>query len=181
MRTRDRTDGHYDPVTIWLHWATAALVAILWIMGQTIDFLPRGPLRANAWSLHVTLGIVLGLVLVGRVFWRAGPGRGLPAADPGLLHAVAKATHYALYGLLAAVVVLGVANALVRGFDLFGLWTLPQIGDPSLRRPVNELHELAANLTLIVAFVHAAAALVHHYVWRDGVLRRMIPAARGTP
>ena len=175
MRTGDRTDRHYDPVTIGLHWATAALVAILWIMGQTIDLLPRGPFRQDLWSVHVVLGFSLALVLLGRIVWRLGKGRGLPAADPGWLHRVAKATHYALYGLLLAVVGLGIANAFVRGFDLFGFWALPQIGAPALRRPVNGLHELAANLTLVVAFIHAAAALVHHYLWKDGVLRRMLP------
>jgi cytochrome b561 len=70
----------------------------------------------------------------------------------------------------------------VRGYTLFDLFSLPQIGDKSLRRPITNLHGLAANILLFLACLHALAGLAHHYLWRDGVLRRMIPArvnARG--
>lgn len=177
--TPDLTDGRYDRMTIALHWTTAALVAALWILGQTADLFPRGPMRTGMWSVHVTLGLALAAVLVARLAWRVGPGKALPAADPGLLHLIAKGTHYLLYLLLALAVGLGIANAFVRGFSLFGLWSLPQIGDAALRRPINELHELAANAIMVVALIHAGAALVHHYLWRDGVLQRMTLARRG--
>jgi cytochrome b561 len=174
---RAAADGRYDSTTIWLHWSMVGLIAILWVMGQTADLLPRGPIRTGAWSVHVLLGLVTGLVLVLRIVWRAGFGRALPPADTGVLHAVAVVTHYALYVLVAAVVVLGVLDALYRGFVLFDLWPLPQIGtgDASVRRSIHGWHELAANLTAAVALLHAAAALVHHYVWRDRLLDRMAP------
>lgn len=169
------TEPRYDRTTIALHWATAVLVAVLWIIGQSADWLPRGPVRLGYWSAHVVLGFALAAVLVGRLAWRAGAGRRLPAADRGLLHFVAKATHGGLYALLIAVVALGVANAFVRGFSLFGLANLPQIGDPELKRPLTQWHEWAANAVLALALVHAGAGLVHHYLWRDGLLRRMSP------
>lgn len=174
---RDLTDGHYDPATVWLHWATVAFVVALWVIGQTTDWLPRGPLRNGLWAIHVVLGFALGFVLITRIAWRAHFGRVLPPADTGALHAIAKATHYTLYLLLAAVILTGIVNASYRGFNLFGLWSVPQFGtgDAATRRSINEWHELAANLTLLVAFVHAVAALVHQYVWRDHLLNRMKP------
>lgn len=175
-----RTDGNYDRVTIVLHWATATLVAVLWITGQTADYFPRGPWRLNVWSIHIVLGFVLALVLGARLAWRFGPGRALPAADPGALHAVAKATHYLLYVLLLVVVGLGVANAIVRGYDLFGIAKLPQLGDAEWRRPINDWHDLAANAVLALALFHAAAALAHHYLWRDGLLQRMAYRGRSS-
>jgi cytochrome b561 len=92
-----------------------------------------------------------------------------------VLYVVAKATHYTLYALLGVVVLLGIADALYRGFNLFGLWSLPQIGtgDAATRRAINEWHELAANLTVLVALLHAGAALIHQYVWRDQLIDRM--------
>ena len=172
------TQAHYDRTTIALHWATATSVVVLWIIGQTADWIPRGPVKTGYWSVHVVLGFVLAGVLVWRIAWRAGGGRRLPAADPGALHGLAKLTHYLLYGLLLTVVVLGIANAFVRGYNLFDLVSLPQIGDRALRRPITDWHGLAANILLGLAFFHAAAALVHHYVWQDGVLRRMLPKGR---
>ena len=169
---------NYDPTTIALHWITAALVAALWIIGQSADWLPRGALRADYWSAHVALGFALALALLGRIVWRSFRGRRLPAAETGALYVLAEAMHYALYLLLLLVVGLGVANAFVRGYDLFGAISLPQIGDLALRRPLTQWHGLAANFLLGFALAHAAAALAHHYVMSDGVLRRMLPGER---
>lgn len=167
----------YDPTTIWLHWLTVGLIVVLWLIGQTADLAPRGPFRTGLWSVHVVLGFAMGFVLLTRVAWRAHFGRILPPADTGVLYAIAKVTHYALYILLGAVVVLGIANALYRGFNLFGIWSLPQVGtnDTATRHTINGWHELAANLTVLVACLHGAAALVHQYVWRDHLLERMKP------
>jgi cytochrome b561 len=176
MKLAPRPTESYDPPTICLHWTSAGLVALLWAMGQTADFFPRGLLHDGDWSLHVIFGFALALVLVERLLWRISRGHHLPPSDQGLLGFVGTATHYALYALLGTVVALGIANAFARGVNLFEVWALPQIGSPSLRRNLTEWHGLAANLIMIVAFVHAGAALAHHYLWHDGVLRRMVPA-----
>ena len=165
----------YDPTTIWLHWTTVGLIVVLWAIGQTADLLPRGSFRAAAWSIHVGLGLVTAFVLLTRVAWRAHFGRILAPADTGVLYAVAKATHYVLYVLLAAVVVLGIVDASYRGFNLFGIWSVPKFGtgDAAIRHSINDWHGLAANMMILVAFIHAMAALVHQYVWRDHLIDRM--------
>ena len=169
----------YDRTTIALHWITALSVVVLWIIGQTADWIPNGPVNTGYWSAHVVLGFVLTAVLAWRIVWRWSAGRRLPAADAEILHAFAKATHYLLYALLLVVVVLGVVNAFVRGYNLFDLINLPQVGDRAWRRPITQWHGLAANILLGLALFHAAAALVHHYLWKDGVLGRMLSAKGG--
>jgi cytochrome b561 len=168
-------EPRYDRTTITLHWFTAVLVVALWIIGQTADWLPRGEVQTIYWSSHVALGFTLGLVLGWRIIWRSVSGRRLPAVNSGPLHLAAKASHGALYVLLVVVIVLGVVNAFVRGYNLFGLFHLPQIGDASMRRPITHWHGLAANILLGLALLHTLAALTHHYVLKDGVLRRMTP------
>ena len=157
LRRRKSDVGRYDPTTIWLHWTTFGLIVVLWAIGQTADLLPRGSFRAPAWSIYV------------------GLGRVVAPAGTNLLYSVAKATHYVLYVLLAAVVVSGIVNASYRGFNLFGMWSVPQFGtgDAAIRHSINEWHGLAANLMILVAFIHAMAALVHQYVWRDHLIDRM--------
>jgi cytochrome b561 len=176
LRPQDHEE-RYDATTMWLHWITVGLIAALWVIGETADWAPRGQLRTGLWSVHVVLGVIIGFVLLTRVAWRTHFGRVLPPADTGMLHNLAKVTHYALYVLLAVVVVTGIINASYRGMSLFGVWSVPQFGtgDAPTRRSINEWHELAANLTVFVGFLHAAAALVHHYVWRDRLLNRMMP------
>jgi cytochrome b561 len=69
--SRDVTDQSesppevYDRTTITLHWATAILVAIQFLIGRTTNFLPRGPLRVDIWSAHV----LFGFALAGRWSW----------------------------------------------------------------------------------------------------------------
>ncbi len=167
---------NYDRTTIFLHWITAGLVGILWIIGQTADWFPEGTFKTDYWSIHVVLGFALAVVIVWRIIWRSSGGRRLPAADAGVLHIAAKATHYGLYLLLLVVVVLGITNAFVRGYNLFDLVSLPQHGDRPLRRPITHWHGLTANIVLGLAALHTAAALFHHYVIRDSVLARMAPA-----
>jgi len=151
-------------------------VVVLWIIGQTADWLPDGPLNTDYWSMHVELGFALAIVIAGRIMWRTSGGLRLPPADTGVLHVVAKATHYGLYLLLLAVFVLGIINAFVRGYNLFDLASLPQVGDRAMRKPITHWHGFAANLLLGLAGLHAAAALFHHYIIRDSVLARMVPA-----
>ena len=90
----------YDPTTIRLHWATASLVVILWIIGQTADLIPEGPVNNAVWSVHVVFGFVLAAILVWRILWRRAGGIRLPPANAGVLQIAADVTHYALYVLL---------------------------------------------------------------------------------
>jgi cytochrome b561 len=163
--------------TIILHWLTAILVVLLWCIGQTIDWAPNHTLQIDYRSLHMLLGVTLGVVLVMRIIWRTTSGGMLPALDQGLMLVIARATHYLLYALLIATVVLGLLNVWVRGDSIFNLFQVPAMvpGDKALRHQIGSYHALAANAVLIVAGLHSVAALFHHFVLRDATLRRMLP------
>jgi cytochrome b561 len=168
---------NYDVRSIQLHWITAVLVIALWCLGQTIDWFPRGDARVAARSTHICLGAVLALILCYRIWWRVGKGRRLPQAGTGLIQVLSRLVHFALYVVLLAAVVLGLANVWVRGDTLFNLLTVPAF-DPTnkaLRVRVEDFHSLCANILLALAGLHAAAALAHHFIWKDNVLRRMWP------
>ena len=167
----------HDSMTIGLHWITAFLVAGLWVIGQTVDVFPNGPLRIDYRSVHIVFGAALALVVLLRLAWRLTRQQTLPPLDEGLLLIVARATHWALYALLVITLGLGVAYAWARGDNIFNVLQIPQLvpGDHALIHQIGGWHALAANATLIVAGLHAAAALFHHYVMRDATLRRMLP------
>ena len=173
--------ARYDAATIALHWTTAALVGTLWIIGQTIDFWPRGPLRVDYRSVHILLGALLLCVILARLGWRASRGARVPAEGPRLAVLAAKAVHWALYALVGTTIALGLLTVFARGESLFGLLTLPSFaaGDRALARTLFDWHSLAADAVLILAGLHAAAALGHHYLLRDRTLRRMLPRSLG--
>ena len=165
----------YDPTTVVLHWLVAALVLAQWLGAHTIDWFPRGSLRVDARSVHITFGVVLGGLLVVRAVWRLSRGRMLAAAGQGWLAWAARAVHFGLLGLVAAAVMVGVALAWARGDSLFNLVRIPALdpGNRALVDQIQEIHEAIGWAILVVIGLHAAAALYHQYGLRDGLIERM--------
>jgi cytochrome b561 len=166
----------YDRRTIVLHWLVAGTIAFMWLLARLNMFLPKGPLRLSLWSIHVLVGFCLAGLIAARIGWRLTRGDRLPASEHGLRHLLAVTIHYALYLLMLTVVLLGLAH--VSGFKLFGVIGLPTFWAKPINHDIGEWHGLMANIIAAVAVVHALAALYHHYVVRDGVLRRMLPGVR---
>lgn len=166
----------YDSTTIRLHWLTAILVILLWASAQVIDFFPKGTPRITMRSIHIVMGIALALVVAYRLWWRGTHGIRLPAAASGLPQLLSQTMHIGLYTLLLVELLLGFGNAWIRGDSFFTLFTIPAFdpGNQPLRDLAEDMHGLVANIILSVAGLHAAAALLHHFVWRDAVMQRML-------
>jgi len=66
-------------------------------------------------------------------------------------------------------------NVWARGDKFYGLFAFPKLADAggTLKSTVEDLHAWSANLLVIVALLHAVAALGHHFFLRDEVMRRM--------
>src|SRR6185312_14736376 len=109
----------YDPVTIRYHWITVVLIALLWAIGQTIDFWPRGALRTDAQAAHIVLGILLVGVIAARIVWRATRGVRLAEADKGVLALLSHGARWGLYLLILATVGFGLYAISQRSFSFF--------------------------------------------------------------
>ncbi|WMD21384.1 cytochrome b [Achromobacter seleniivolatilans] len=171
--------AHYDRASITFHWLTAVLVVGLFALAEIWSFLPRGtPTRRLLQSLHISFGLALAAIFVLRVIWRACAGRRLPPASTGLLRVASTGVHGLLYLLLATQIVLGFLFrwAQAEPFAFFGLFDVPTLIqiDHEQRRFIGGLHDTVAWIIIVLAAVHALAALFHHYFLRDGVLRRML-------
>ena len=172
----------YDDVAVGLHWATAILVLVQFLLGVTWDYFPDAMTRQMQ-SLHISLGVVLTAVVVARIVWRLMPGHHRPAIVSRWVKLASKSVHYLLYALLAVQAGLGWAWRWAQGHEVgfFGLFGIPGPYG-ALARPTRHLiaqaHEYVAWAIVIIAFGHALAALYHHYKLRDRVLARMLPATR---
>jgi cytochrome b561 len=168
----------YDNVTIALHWATAGLMVAQFLLAEFWDFFPR-PAHHLMVVTHMSCGLILTAVLALRLVWRRKFGRHLPPAGLGSLDRVAKAMHHALYTLLAAEIPLGFLTRWTdnQALSFFGLLIPSPLGHFSRTTGwvVDQIHDYVAWTIIILAAIHAAAALFHHYLWKDGVLRRMLP------
>jgi cytochrome b561 len=172
----------------FLHWLTVVLVILAWTLGNFGDALPKGAARDTGLFVHISAGLLILAALVLRLAWRVAEppppsapnefGRWLGAfADPA-----ARLGHYALYALLIAVPIAGIVAQFARGnaLPLFGIGEIPSpwIRDRAFAHNVTEVHEILANALVIVASFHAAAALIHHFVFRDNTLIRMLPGRK---
>ena len=171
----------YDPVAIALHWITAVLVFANFALAQTWDWFAR-PTRELMEDTHMSFGVLLTAVIVARLVWRWIPGHQVAKIQGWGLRIASKGTHYLLYALLVAEAMLGFAFRWGAGrpMEFFGLGIPPLIGEISkpLRHELREFHEWIGWAIVIIALLHAAAALYHHYVLKDRVLKRMLPAQR---
>jgi cytochrome b561 len=166
-----------------LHWLTVVFVLAGFLLGQFGDALPKGSPRAVGLLVHMILGQCVMVFLLIRLMWRMANPPPPPEPTPlgKLLEIAAKLNHYTLYALLFIVPMLGIIVQFKRGNDLplFGIWIVPSPWpvDRNLARSILWLHGNLADALLILAGIHAAAALVHHWLWRDRTLTRMLPGA----
>ena len=160
MSTVSQPRAGYSGFQIALHWATAIAVVATWFlsdgMGRLLDARLEGG-ASTTWPWHVILGLTVLALVVIRLVTRAMQGAPDPAeSGPHWMQTVGKWTHILLYVLLIAVPLGGIA-----------MWFLGIEG-------AGEVHELGGNAILILAGIHAAAGLYHHYVLKDGTLKRML-------
>ncbi|WP_203073127.1 cytochrome b [Falsiroseomonas ponticola] len=170
MRTR------YSIPTIALHWTMAAAIGAAWLLGQVMEDFARGPDRVAATGAHALVGLaVLALVLPRLLARWLG---GAPMAEAGWQGRLASAGHLLLYALMAAVPLAGLA-ILLSGrapFPVLGLFEVPPLLAPlGLRKALEGVHEVLANLMVGAIALHVAATLWHALVRRDQVAARMLP------
>lgn len=175
------TQARYGAVAQALHWATAVLVLCAWVLGQVGEDLGGDGPRAPGIVAHVMVGLAVLLVLAVRLVWRLVDTP--PAAERTRLGALADRVagwaHYALLALLFVAPIGGIAYQLARGEPIY-LFGFAEIASPgtmarATSRSIKEMHEVFANMLMMLALVHAGAALFHHWILRDNVLRRMWP------
>jgi cytochrome b561 len=173
----------YDGIAVALHWSTAILVVVQFVLAVTWDYFPRDT-RESLQSVHVSLGLLLTAVIVARIVWRLMPAHQRPSIVSGWVRLASKSVHYLLYTLLVVQAGLGFAWRWAQGHGVgfFGLFAIPgpygQLARPT-RHLFAEFHEKIGWAIVIIAFGHALAALYHHYKLHDRVLGRMFPPARG--
>lgn len=150
----------YSLIQIGLHWLVAVLVLAAWFLSEGMGRLLHDKIEghfAGGLPLHVIFGVCVMAAVIIRIGVRMAEGA--PDAAPGTPDLLARAAHWLhvlLYVLMAAVPLLGMA-AWFGEIEISG-----------------EVHGILGNAILWAAGLHAAAALYHHYVLKDGTLKRMM-------
>ena len=158
MEVALKTTAGYSGTQISLHWLVAILIVVAWFTGEggkeAMETVEKG--GTAGFVPHIAIGLAILALVVIRVLARLG--RGAPAApgEPGSLAVLASDWGHRLIYLMMLAVPLGGLCTYFLGLD------------------VGDLHELGANVLMVVILGHALMALYHQYVLKDGVLSRMM-------
>jgi cytochrome b561 len=187
-----RSGPRYTSVAIFLHWIMAAGILALLVLGLTMTHVTLPLMRKfHLYQLHKSIGITILLAAFVRLAWRlTHRPPPLPAHMTTNERSAAEGGHALLYILLFGLPLSGWAlvSASVRNVPtlLYGHihWPhLPFLSGLSHKAPVEagleQVHRYAAWFLIAVVLGHAVAALRHHFVQRDEVLRRMLPFTGG--
>jgi cytochrome b561 len=177
---------HYDTPSRVFHWLTAIVVTITFILGpegfgrlmrQGVDPATRSDI---VW--HESLGILVVVLTALRLVWVA-----LRPATPRLemaasMQTAASLIHVALWVLLIA---LPVTAVLALGSESHPLTLvggvridrMPPIANSGIAKLADwgDVHKFLGDSIMWLAGLHAAAAIFHHAVLKDGVLSAMLP------
>jgi cytochrome b561 len=163
-----------------LHWVIVALIITQFTLATLFDDLPSGARKLALLARHKSVGITILMLAILRLLWRrTNPIPPLPDTLKPWERRLARLTHALLYALLFAVPLAGWTMSSARGFPVswFGFFTLPDLvpKNKALYELLVTTHGVLAWTLGVVAIIHMLAALKHHFVLKDDVLRRMLP------
>jgi cytochrome b561 len=171
------TENRFGIVAIALHWIIALLMIGLLILGIYMVALPISLEKLKLYGWHKEYGfLVLALVII-RLLWRlinVTPDLSIPAWEA----LSARLVHWTFYGFMFALPITGWLLTSAAGLpaSFFGLITLPTLiaPDNQLMHLFQEIHKWLGYALIVLIALHTAAALKHHFIEKDTILRRMI-------
>ena len=173
-------NDRYGAVSQAFHWLMAILVLVAFLYGPGgSENRVYSEQRDFDRQLHETLGMTVFVLAFLRLAWRFMAARPDPPAIPRWMDSVSRIAWGALYALFFVLPLTAIAGAWLEGHPLTllgGLQIAPWTGrNHDLGARVATLHTWLGDAIMWLAGLHAAAAVFHHMVLRDGVLATMLP------
>jgi len=175
-------DNSFGSVSKFFHWSVSALVLIMLSVGFFLSSLPES-FQGTAYMLHKSTGLLILTLMIVRAAWAAFNPRPLPVKT---LSALERLLSRVVQDLLFVFVILmplsgwAMATAAGRAPSFYQLFTLPMpwISESrALAQLLAEWHERIAWILIGLLVAHIGAAMKHHHMNKDEVLKRMLPGA----
>lgn len=169
------TKTRYGTVSMWFHWGMAVLIG--WQLLKFLDRVGEGEhwIGQTLVPWHVSIGTLLLILVVLRILWYVRQRGNRPLHDPATAGLV-KAGHFLLYAGMVLMPLTGIATMIGNGYGLtaFGIELFPGGEEIAWLAAFGSLHSPTSWAVLLLVAGHTAIALLHHFVRRDDVLRRML-------
>lgn len=170
----------YGSVAKFFHWLIFLMMASSLYMGFVMVGMSMSPDKFKLYGRHKSFGATILILAVLRLLWKmANVAPVLPSHMRPIEKFLAHAGHAMLYVLMIGMPMTGWLMSSASGFpvSVFGLFTLPDLiaPDKDVKDLLVMIHGWIAWVILAVVGLHILAALLHHFYYKDNVLRRMIP------
>jgi cytochrome b561 len=183
MTPIENTEHRYGAIAILFHWSMALLVIGLAALGLYMVTLPDAGFTTKKVTLvlyHKEFGVLALVLLATRLVWRVT--QILPRLVehlPDWQKIAARFAHLSFYALLFALPVTGCLMSSAAGIPVsfFDLFMLPDFvhRDHDLFQRYIAIHKWLGYVLILLIFVHAGAALRHHFAFKDDTLGKMLP------
>ena len=172
---------HYGTPAKVFHWLIVALLAVQFPIGWLMPDVHAGP-PGRAMTLHMSFGLTILALLMLRLLWRIFHPVAPESSLPPWQRVSSEAVHWLLYLLVLVTTITGWLFASFRGWSLtyFDLVPLPMLVQKNAVaiHQIDGWHQVAEWGLLITICIHVGAALIHIFIYRDGVMQRMLPTRR---
>lgn len=177
--TAKNTYQSYGSVSKFFHWTIFILVFLMIGYGFILGYLPK-PWKPLAYNIHKITGITILILMLLRLGWALiNPKPKLPSVTPLWQIASERLMHFGFYVVLIAMPLAGwvMASAAGKPPKLLGYaLSLPISQSKTLAKQAGIIHSWLAYLIIFMVCLHILAALKHHFINKDNILRRMMPS-----
>lgn len=169
------SENQYGSVAVTIHWLTALLILILLGSGLRSEAIDDPAAKIFFLRIHVPLGLTLLVLTVARiVWWVKFDKKPIPIPMPDWQSRLSKVVHILLYAIILGMSSSGIGIMVLSGAGPFifagaDLANFPNFWDYLPRTP----HGVVSKVLIGLLFLHIGAALYHHFIKRDGLLRRI--------
>lgn len=176
----NNTEKRYGAMAVLLHWIMAILIIGLLAEGLYMVRIPVSLEKLKLFGWHKEYGMLVLILVCFRIGWRfANTVPALPALIPDWQKLAARTAHWAFYFFMFAMPVTGwlITSSAGLPVSLFGWITFPNLISPNanLQSLFSEIHEWLGYALIATVCLHTGAALQHHFINRDNVLKGMLP------
>jgi cytochrome b561 len=172
------SEQRYSGIIRSLHWLVLLAVVLAVLTIELQDIYAKGtPGRLFLRTTHYAAGFSVLILMTIRLFTRSVLSAPAPIHGAPWMQKSAQLTHLALYGLMIAMPLVGMALVLLAGkpIDLYGFVLVPPFAmNRDLSHTLKEIHETGATFVYILVGIHAAAALWHQFVLKDNIFKRIL-------
>lgn len=176
------TENGYGVIAKGFHWLLFFMLTFSVVAGNYLASMAKGSEKLQMAGMHKSFGVILLSLILLRFAWKLiNTTPRSPEGSTAVENLLAHGMHWALYALMFAQPISGIVMSQAAGYpvSVFGLFELPTLIDknPSSAELFRDGHGVIWMLLVVAVVGHIGAAMFHHFIKKDDVLKSMTTGA----